>query len=294
MRSLILIHGRSQQGKLHDDLKGQWLDALHKGLRAADLDVEVPRDHVRFPFYGDTLDQLTHGTMAADDVVVQGTEPDAAEKLVVAAMAADLAATLDLSGDEVRASADDPAVAEMGPQNWPWVLAVIRAAEQKLDGAGPRVLELAVKDVNAYLTRPGVQTKIEQGVLQAFAEEDECVVLAHSLGTVVAHNVLARRSGHEPWSVPSLITVGSPLGVRPIVEALAPVKWPVGVDTWFNAYDRRDVVALHPLDAEHFPVTPEVENYGEVDNETSNRHGISGYLSDPEVARRIHDALPAP
>jgi hypothetical protein len=28
-----------------------------------------------------------------------------------------------------------------------------------------------------------------------------------------------------------------------------------------------------------------------VANPTPNRHGISGYLSDPVVARRIHDAL---
>ncbi len=290
MRSLILIHGRSQQGKKEQDLKGQWLDALHAGLRAADLDLEIPRDRVRFPFYGDTLDQLTHGRLDADDVVVQGGEPDAAVQLVVAEMAQDLAATLDISAADVREAADDPAVAELGPQNWPWVLAVIRAAE-KIKGAGPRVLELAVKDVNAYLTRPGVQTKIEQGVRKAFDEEDECVVVAHSLGTVVAHNVLARRTGQESWSVPSLVTVGCPLGVRPIVEALAPVSWPRGVDEWFNAFDPRDVVALHPLDAQHFPVQPEVENFGGVVNGTPNRHGISGYLSDPVVARRIHDAL---
>jgi hypothetical protein len=291
MRSLILIHGRSQQGKKDDDLKGQWLAALQKGLAAADLDLEVPRDRVRLPFYGDTLDQLTHGRIDVDDVVVQGGEPDAPAQLVVGAMAQDLVTSLDLSEEEIRAAADDPAVAEMGPQNWPWVLAVIRAAERRLKGAGPRLLELAVKDVHAYLSRPGVQTKIEGGVRKAFDEEDECVVVAHSLGSVVAYNVLARRTGHEPWAVPSLVTVGSPLAVRPIVEALAPISRPTGVDDWLNAYDPRDVVALHPLDPTYFPVQPGVENYDGVDNFTDNRHGIAGYLSDPVVARRIHDAL---
>ncbi len=77
----------------------------------------------------------------------------------------------------------------------------------------------------------------------------------------------------------------------PIKEKLRPLERPAEVITWFNAYDPEDVVALHPLDAKHFPVTPEVENFDGVDNFTDNQHGIIGYLSDPTVARRIYDAL---
>ena len=51
------------------------------------------------------------------------------------------------------------------------------------------------------------------------------------------------------------------------------------------------MVALYPLNAKYFPVTPAIDNKANVDNPTPNRHGIIGYLSDPEVARRIHDAL---
>jgi hypothetical protein len=54
------------------------------------------------------------------------------------------------------------------------------------------------------------------------------------------------------------------------------------------------VVALYPLDPKNFPIDPAVpaiENKRDVDNDTDNRHGISGYLGDPVVARRIHDAL---
>jgi hypothetical protein len=57
--------------------------------------------------------------------------------------------------------------------------------------------------------------------------------------------------------------------------------------------DERDVVSLYPLDKLYFDIDPEVENKTNVDNQTSNRHGISGYLSDKDVARRIHEALVA-
>jgi hypothetical protein len=58
--------------------------------------------------------------------------------------------------------------------------------------------------------------------------------------------------------------------------------------------DTRDAVSLYPLDVQHFPLTPPVrpiENKIDVDNPTDNRHGISGYLGDPVVAKRIYDAV---
>jgi hypothetical protein len=53
-------------------------------------------------------------------------------------------------------------------------------------------------------------------------------------------------------------------------------------------------VSLYGLDGKHFPVDPPVENYSKVRNTTPNQHGISGYLTDPTVARTIHEALTAP
>ncbi len=58
-----------------------------------------------------------------------------------------------------------------------------------------------------------------------------------------------------------------------------------------NARDPRDLVALHPLSRSRFPVLPPIEDLATVDNGARNRHGITGYLSDPEVAARIHDVL---
>jgi hypothetical protein len=46
-------------------------------------------------------------------------------------------------------------------------------------------------------------------------------------------------------------------------------------------------VALVPLDAWTFNVTPPIENKGDVLNFTYNRHCIEGYLADPAVARQI-------
>ncbi len=44
-------------------------------------------------------------------------------------------------------------------------------------------------------------------------------------------------------------------------------------------------------DKDRFDITPAIENKTDVDNPTENRHGISGYLTDAVVAKRIYDAL---
>lgn len=66
------------------------------------------------------------------------------------------------------------------------------------------------------------------------------------------------------------------------------------METWFNALDERDVVALQPLDGTTFAVDPPIDNYTGVRNRTENAHGISGYLDDPQVATRIYEALMVP
>jgi hypothetical protein len=58
--------------------------------------------------------------------------------------------------------------------------------------------------------------------------------------------------------------------------------------------DERDVVALYPLTPDEFPLEPlepKIVNFTGVRNETKNRHGISGYISDKNVAKSIFDAL---
>jgi len=78
--------------------------------------------------------------------------------------------------------------------------------------------------------------------------------------------------------------------VTAIRNALRPLVFPAVVGSWLNVMDTRDVVALGPLDECHRWVSG-IENKTDVRNPTANRHGISGYLDDAEVARRIHDAL---
>jgi len=292
-RQLVFVHGRAQQRKDSVALKQSWVDAWAEGLAHSGLEMPLADADIRFPYYGDTLEQLVAGN-ALDDVarvIVRGT-PDEDEQEFVRAVLAEVQAAVGVSDAEVQAAAGPEAI-ERGPQNWAWVQAILSAIDTHVPGASAASVALATKDVYAYLRNPGIRDPIETGVRAAVDPGVETVVVAHSLGTVVAFDLLRREGDQAGWKVPLFVTLGSPLAVTVIRKSLAPISRPRCVGAWFNAMDDADIVSLYPLAAPRFDVRPPVENKTDVHNPTPNRHGISGYLADPVVARRIYDAVTA-
>lgn len=292
MKTLVFIHGRAQEHKDASALKEEWLGSLRSGLERLGLDLPLPDAQVRFPYYGQTLFDLVSGAPGqAAEVIVRGARGGAEEDFAREVFT-EVIARAGVTDEQIREVAG-PDVAERGPLNWEWVRAGLIALDRYVPGASSAAIALTTHDVYQYLRNAGVRDVIEEGVRKALPKGEECVVVSHSLGTVVAYNLLRREGRQHDWNVPLLVTLGSPLGVTAITRSLRPIEHPSVVSSWFNAYDDRDVVALYPLDAERFPVQPAVENYGEVQNPTPNRHGIAGYLADPEVARRIRRAITA-
>ncbi len=285
---LIFVHGRDQQGKNPQELQAQWEAALMKGwerlglTRPGDLDVV-------FPFYGDELARLVEQLNAplVSDVTTKGAASDVSEAAFRGELLEELARNAGLTDDDFQAYYSGQPL-EKGPLNWEWVQAILKALDNT--PIGEASIDLFTRDVYVYLTNRAVREKIDKIVADKFAGK-ECVVVGHSLGTVVAYNVL--RSLGSSASAKRYVTVGSPLGVKAIQRQLVPpaLAMPDGLPEWFNAYDERDVVALRPLDHTTFQVTPPVRNRAEVENHTKNRHGIAGYLDDREVARWIYEAL---
>jgi hypothetical protein len=295
MKRLVFIHGRSQQDKDAVVLKREWIAAWQAGLDKSGLAIPLPEDRIRFAYYGDTLRDMCEGKSADDaaKVIVRGANDNTEANTHLANLLDSYIAALQITDDEIEAELQvlDPSpVKERGPQNWAWVQAVIRTIDNHVPGAGV-LIALVTNDVHQYLGNNTINRTVMGGVTQAFDRNDDHVVVSHSLGTIVAYTLMQRFSAQAGWRVPLLVTLGSPLGIKSIRKRLVPLKHPACVGEWFNALDRNDVVALYPLDAGHFNVTPPILNKTDVDNHTSNQHGIGGYLDDEDVARRIHAAL---
>jgi hypothetical protein len=285
---LVLVHGRAQQHKDKVKLQKEWQDSLEMGLAKSSL-TWITSVSVVFPFYGDELDRLVTEIDAPllDEVHARGAEPDLGELAFKAEFLREAMDAKKIQPATIRDTTTVP-VKERGVLNWRWVQAVLRVLDPT--PAGDASLDRVTRDVYVYLTYPAVRKAIDKIVADALPNDGPCVVVAHSLGTIVAYNVL--RNAPASLGVPAYITVGSPLGVKAVKKRLdVPLTRPKCANRWYNAMDPRDVVALYPLDHENFPITPLIVNKIDVDNFTDNRHGIIGYLSDADVAKAIYISL---
>ena len=284
---LVFIHGRDQQGKDHVALQKVWEEALYVGLERAGLHKPTNMT-VAFPFYGDELDRLVKQLDAplVNDVTTKGAAPDDHEAAFRGQLLADMAKSAGVSDAEI-AAAGNVTVQEKGPLNWEWVQAILRALDKS--PMGDPALDRFTRDVYVYLTYDAVSKKVDK-IVSDLLDGQPCVIVAHSLGTIVAYRVLSALAGNV--DVRGFVTLGSPLGLTTVRNHLTPpLVMPAGVKSWLNAFDPRDVVALQPLDATTWNIKPPIENQGDVDNYTNNRHGISGYLDDAKVARWIASLL---
>ncbi len=118
------------------------------------------------------------------------------------------------------------------------------------------------------------------------------VVVAHSLGTVVALEALHEHKG----DVPLFVTLGSPLGMRTAVlhrTRPQPAGTPETVGRWLNFWDRDDVIAARPI-LEHF-VRPNGAGVGPVSDRVDSDglwvHSAVKYLAHPAIAGPVVEAL---
>lgn len=291
-RKVVFVHGRSQEHLDSVALKQAWVSSLSEGLAQIGLSLPLADQDIRFPYYGDTLFELAKGESAdkVAKVIIRGDNLQDDEREFVRSVLDEMRQRAGITDAQLAEVARVEAL-EQGPLNWTWVRHILKTIDSHVPGGSGTGIVLATNDVYQYLKSTGVRDKIEEGVRAAFLPGEPTVVVGHSLGTVVAYNLL-RREGHERgWVVPLFITLGSPLAVTAIKRSLRPIQHPACVSEWYNAMDNHDIVALYPLDSVHFGISPAIENNTTVHNQTSNRHGISGYLNDKNVARRIYAAL---
>ena len=177
-----------------------------------------------------------------------------------------------------------------------------------LIGVGPVVEELLgvkLADLGEYYAddriRQGIRRRL--GALLDRHRDDSILLIAHSMGSIIAHDVLRELESASPVAVEHWITIGSPLGLplvsKKIRDEFGEQRTPTNVRRWSNLADPGDKVALDcNLETDYGPglegVQVEdvlVENgYVNALGEANN-HKSYGYLRVPELSDRVDSFL---
>jgi hypothetical protein len=146
------------------------------------------------------------------------------------------------------------------------------------------------REVETYLSASASPRRLaaREIVAEAISQYRPGVIIAHSLGSVVAYETLW---AYPALSTVTLITIGSPLAMPTLLNRLIPQpvdsrgRRPPPVTRWVNVADCGDIVAI-PRGGlgQRFD---DVEDAADVVIGSWDFHSAEGYLRCPDVARYI-------
>ena len=163
-------------------------------------------------------------------------------------------------------------------------------------------VEIKYPDLHRYkhhpVTHHDVQERLREALRAAHAQGREIMLIAHSMGSIVAYDVL-RRSGRTlpGLRIAHFVTLGSPLGLAGIADVVSgPLRVPECVARWSNLADPSDYAAQwntrlsndYRANRAGVVVSDRLVTNGYVSRSGKpNTHKIYGYLRTPEMSELI-------
>jgi hypothetical protein len=183
-----------------------------------------------------------------------------------------------------------------------------------MTGLGVYAIGRLFPDLGAYLSSrkwgSDIRLRLQRRLRPALARGDDVALIAHSMGSIVAYDVLwklSRLSEHRPVhhrKISLWLTLGTPLGDRSIQDCLYDSnegedgRYPANVVEWINAAAHDDFVAHDGTVADDFEAMlsrglvqrirdlPRIYTFW-VGAKGVNPHKFYAYLNHPAVARPL-------
>jgi hypothetical protein len=286
MALVLGVHGMLQEQRGRHQLLEEWQAGLADGVEAA-AGTSAVSPSLDMYFYGRQFLPA-----AAQGVRQPPGKSGGVADVLTAPVDDDDRAFLEDAAAAVQAS---PAFVErppaMGAPRVPTALQPLaQSLSRRLEGGLVLQFLSVLRQVKIYLSDDAMAEQIRTGFLAHLDDARPRVVIAHSLGSVIAVDALRLSSDS---GAPTLITVGSPLGMQAIQSRLRrpagaadAADAPPDVSRWLNVYDPGDPVAAAGGLSR---IWPAVEDYT-VGN-GKDPHGMLGYLGKQVVGQAVLDGV---
>lgn len=284
---VVGVHGIKQGRTSQRELLKDWGKALKRGITAlhgADAVRTDPRltPTLEMPHWSSLLargaDRLGPSDFFPDDSTAF---TDDEEAFIVEALD-------DLLTPQERAIAEELDVTTLGPPKL-WPRSVTRRAmvyDRRTPDSAVNRLITRLREVRFYLKHPTLASEVQDLVVKAFSDDTATVVIGHSLGSVIAYDLIRQKKIAAPGTaVHTFVTCGSPLGIPAVRRAMnipepELLAMPAHIK-WLNVYDPDDVVT----GAAGLALGARNVTDIEVDNGNIDPHAALAYLRTRPVAQ---------
>ena len=279
---IIGIHGRSNKPE-SNTLRSWWKLSMEEGLNK-NLDESLGNLEFEMAYYADVY-------YDAPDPDEENTEP------YIKAEDGELKRYKRGILDRIRATAGNWLD---NPLDW------LEENSNLFSSLAKAVTKKVLKDLGKYYNEPASREKIMKRLQTLLAEhkDDEIILISHSMGTIVAYDVLrelGRSPDHQGIKIEHFITMGAPLGLTVvkgnIVDAdKRKLRTPSCVaNSWVNFSDPDDHVALDSHLADDYdPNSAGIKvkdvlvcNEYKGKDGKPNEHKSYGYLRTPEFSEHL-------
>ncbi len=292
---IIFIHGMNQQNYDAEKLKQHWLDVFKQGINNLQLHVNLDQLEISLPFYGDliTKHQLSNNfdlgaflpksvlnfhlhkqTTPTETIINKLNQAIPLLPAFVQNQNLTISTRLYLASQLVK----DKALKEFSLviNNFP-----------KLHES---LIHKFLIETYLYLADAEFMNEVHQLILSSLEKGQQHIIVAHSLGTVIAYNLM--RQLQPEYAIKRFITLGSPLAFHVIQSKLIqPIERPKNLcGDWHNFYSPDDFLTTFPLINAPFNFHPEIINTS-ISTFINSPHEIIGYLQHPAVIQNILELI---
>lgn len=288
---IIFIHRMNQQNYTAHRLKEHWLKVFKLGLKQMPCKVNVRDLHIHMPFYGDLMtkyqlsNQLDLNTLLPKSffnnyfpINVHPSNPPTREHTPFVPLLRPSTDQTDKSFSE-RLYLTSQLVKDR-------VLKELVVLLNNFPKLHESLIQQFLIETYMYLSNPEFMEEVHQRILKKMREDEDYIVVGHSLGSVIAFQLLSDPSYH--FSVKRFVTLASPLSFRVIQSKLPrPISRPPCIyGDWFNFYSQDDFLTAFPLCEAPFNFEPAIINQ-KIYTFANQPHEILGYLQHPSVIKAI-------